>query len=150
MVADYAVHRLEKALELGATMVVNLAERDLYVAAVEICAGEGMDKTFECVGLEKTFNQAMMTLRKNGLATIVGIFEEPEILIPASRFITHEIRVQGSQGYCRDFPVVLELSKDLKLRTLISQEFKFENMQETLETCLNPQARPVKVVMRPL
>ena len=149
VVADYAVHRLEKALEMGATEVVNLAERDLYAAVDEISNGEGMDKSFECVGLEKTFNQAMTSLKKNGLATIVGIFEEPEIKITAARFITHEIRVQGSQGYCRDFPVALELSKDLDLRKLVSHEFELEKMQEALDACLNPQAKAIKVVMKP-
>jgi 2-desacetyl-2-hydroxyethyl bacteriochlorophyllide A dehydrogenase len=149
VVADYAAHRLGKALEMGATSVVNLAEKELYAAVDELTEGEGMDKTFECVGLEKTFNQAMMTLKKNGLATIVGIFEEPEIRITASRFITHEIRVQGSQGYCWDFPVALELSRDLDLRKLVSHEFKLENMQKALDTCLDAQAGAIKVVMKP-
>jgi (R,R)-butanediol dehydrogenase/meso-butanediol dehydrogenase/diacetyl reductase/L-iditol 2-dehydrogenase len=149
VVADYAAHRLGKALEMGATSVVNLAGKDLYAAVDELTECEGMDKTFECVGLEKTFNQAMMTLRKNGLATIVGIFEEPEIRISASRFITHEIRVQGSQGYCWDFPVALELSRDLDLQKLVSHEFELENMQKALDTCLDAQAGAIKVVMKP-
>ena len=79
-------------------------------------------------------NQAMMALRKNGLATIVGIFEQPQITIPATRFITHEIRVQGSQGYCWDFPVALEMSKYIDLEKLITHQFPLEDLQQALET----------------
>lgn len=149
VVADYAAHRLEKALEMGASSVLNLSTQDLLAGVEALTEGRGMDKTFECVGLEKTFNQAMMSLRKNGLATIIGIFEEPEIRIPASRFITHEIRVQGSQGYCWDFPVALELTRDLDLRKLISHEFKLEDLQAALELCLDTRSGAIKVILKP-
>ncbi|GAJ19259.1 unnamed protein product, partial [marine sediment metagenome] len=46
------------ALKLGATTIINPSEKDVYEAVNEITGGIGMDKTFECVGLEATFNQA--------------------------------------------------------------------------------------------
>ena len=90
-----------------------------------------------------------MGLRKNGLATIIGIFENQEVVIPISRFVTHEIKVQGSQGYCRDFPTAIELSKEIELDKLITHRFKLENLQEALETCLDRTADAVKVIVKP-
>lgn len=148
-IADFSQKRLNIALELGATMAINPSKQNVYDVVSKITDGVGMDKTFECVGLEATFNQAMMALRKNGLATIVGIFENPNITIPATRFITHEIRVQGSQGYCWDFPIALEMSKEIDLEKLITHTFKLEDLQQALETCLDRDSGALKVIIHP-
>jgi len=150
-VVDFSPVRLKKALEMGATTAINPREDGVTVeeAVQKLTGGAGMDKTFECVGMEETFIQAMMTLKKNGLATIVGIFEEQMIKIPVTRFITHEIRVQGSQGYCWDFPVALEMSKEIKLEKLITHKFKLDELQQALETCLDRQSGAIKAIVKP-
>jgi len=148
-IVDFSQKRLNMALKLGATIAINPSEQDVYDAVSKITNGIGMDKTFECVGLEATFNQAIMSLRKNGLATIVGIFENPNITIPATRFITHEIKVQGSQGYCWDFPIALEMSKQIDLEKLITHTFKLEHLQQALETCLDKDSGALKVIIQP-
>jgi len=148
-IVDFSQKRLNMALELGATIAINPSEQDVYNAVSKITNGIGMDKSFECVGLEATFNQAIMSLRKNGLATIVGIFENPNITIPATRFITHEIKVQGSQGYCWDFPIALEMSKQIDLEKLVTHTFKLQDLQQALETCLDKDSGALKVIIQP-
>jgi (R,R)-butanediol dehydrogenase/meso-butanediol dehydrogenase/diacetyl reductase/L-iditol 2-dehydrogenase len=150
LVCDNSASRLLKAKEFGATMTVNPREGgDLDNAVRELSGGTGMDKTFECVGRESTFIQAMTGLRRNGLATIIGIFEEPEITINAMRFITHEIRMQGSQGYCWDFPVALKMSERIDLEKLVTHVFPLDDLQKALETCFDPQAESIKVIIEP-
>lgn len=149
VVVDFSEQRLKMALELGATKVVNPSKQDLDKVVYDLTDGIGMDKTFECVGLEQTFNQAMMTLRKNGLATIIGIFENKDITIPASRFITHEIKVQGSQGYCWDFPIALEMSKEIELEKLVTHSFELEELQQALEISLAKNSGAIKVIINP-
>lgn len=149
VIVDFSEKRLEMALELGATTAINPSKQDIYEVVGELTDGVGMDKTFECVGLEATFNQAMMALRKNGLATIIGIFENPEITIPATRFITHEIKVQGSQGYCWDFPIALEMSKEIDLERLVTHTFKLDDLQQALETSLDRNSGAMKVIVQP-
>ena len=148
-IVDFSQERLELALELGATNTIDPSRQDVYEVAKELTEGIGMDKTFECVGLEVTFHQAMMSLRKNGLATIVGIFENPNINIPVTRFITHEIRVQGSQGYCWDFPIALEMSKEIDLERLVTHTFKLDDLQKALETSLDRDSGAIKVIVKP-
>jgi 2-desacetyl-2-hydroxyethyl bacteriochlorophyllide A dehydrogenase len=150
MICDYSASRLAVAKEFGATVTVNLAEGgDLEQAVRELSGGTGMDKTFECVGKESTFIQAMTSLRKNGLATILGIFEEPNITINAMRFITHEIRVQGSQAYCWDFPIAIKMSEEINLERLVTHEFPLNELQMALETCFDPLVKSVKVILKP-
>ncbi|WP_101910975.1 zinc-dependent alcohol dehydrogenase [Marasmitruncus massiliensis] len=149
IIADHSDVRLKMALELGATDAVNSKEEPLEAALARLTGGKGVDKSFECVGLEATFVQAMMALKQNGLATIVGIFENPNIVIPASRFVSGEIRVQGAQGYCWDFPIALKLSRELNLEKLITHVFPLDDLQKALETCLDRNAGSVKVLLKP-
>lgn len=142
--------RLRIVREMGATLAVNTAEPGIAEEALErVTGGSGMDKTFECVGMESTFIQAMTSLRKNGLATIVGIFEEPNITIPAMRFINYEIKVQGAQGYCWDFPVALRMSRDIPLGKMVTHVFELDELQSALDTCFDQSAGSVKVLLKP-
>jgi 2-desacetyl-2-hydroxyethyl bacteriochlorophyllide A dehydrogenase len=149
LVAGHSAVRLALAQEFGATALVNTKEGNSVEEAVRQITGGGVDKSFECVGREETFIQAMTNLRKDGLATVIGIFEEPNITIPAMRFITHEIKVQGAQGYCWDFPIALQAAGRLPLERLVTHEFPLDMLQEALETCCNPRIGTVKVIIKP-
>ena len=148
-VVDFNDGRLKKALEMGATSSINGKTQDVYEEVSRLTNGVGADKAFECVGLEATFNEAMTVLRKGGLATIIGIFENPQITINASRFITHEIRVQGAQGYCWDFPVSLRMSREINLEKIITHEFPMSDLQKALDVCLDKSSGALKVVLHP-
>ena len=149
IVVDLAVFRLEKALEMGATRVVNPARDNIEEVVAEVTDGRGIDKTFECVGLDKTLVQAMSLLKKGGLATIVGIFEEPKVTIPASLFVAKEITVQGSQGYCWDFDTALALTKEIDLNKLVSHVLPLKYVNEGFKVALDPGAKAIKVVLKP-
>ncbi len=149
VVVDFSDNRLELAKEMGATSSINPKIQNFDDEVTRITNGRGFDKTFECVGLEATLLQAMMSLKKNGLATIVGIFENPNITIPATRFITHEIKIQGAQGYCWDFPIAIKFAKELNLEKLITHEFPLDRLQKALETCFDRTAGAVKVILKP-
>lgn len=149
IIADFSDERLAVAKELGATITVNSGRLNLEEEIRRVTCGKGVDKSFECVGLEAAFLQAMMCLKRNGLATIIGIFEKPDISIPASRFVTHEIRVQGAQGYCWDFPIALKIARELNLERLITHHFPLDELQKALETCLDRSAGSIKVILHP-
>ncbi len=149
IIADFSDERLAVARELGATVTVNSGRENLEEEIKRLTSGKGVDKSFECVGLEATFLQAMMSLKRNGLATIIGIFEKPDINIPASRFVTHEIRVQGAQGYCWDFPIALKIARELDLERLVTHHFPLDELQKALETCLDRSAGSIKVLLHP-
>lgn len=147
IVVDSNDYRLDLALEMGGTHVVNRKKEDALDIVNELTKGVGIDKAFECVGKEAAFVQAMNSLKKDGLATILGIFEEPDITIPAPRFITREIKVQGSQGYCWDFQIALSIAESIPLKKLITHKFPLDELQEALETCLDRSKKSVKVIV---
>ncbi|WP_409967832.1 alcohol dehydrogenase catalytic domain-containing protein [Bengtsoniella intestinalis] len=149
IIADFSDERLAMAKELGATITINSGKIDLEEEIAKLTKGKGVDKSFECVGRESTFLQAMMTLRRNGLATIIGIFENPNITIPASRFVTHEIHVQGAQGYCWDFDDAISIAKEIDMEKFVTHKYPLDQLQQGLETALNPRTGSIKVIINP-
>lgn len=148
IVSDLSEARLEKAVAFGATHTINPRACD-PVEAIQALTGGGVDKAFECVGIEPTFNQGLRSLKKNGLMTAIGIFEHPNIQIDASLFVSREIRLQGAQGYCWDFPLALDLAKKLPLAEMVTHRFPLEQLKEALETAMNPAAGSLKVIVNP-
>lgn len=149
IIADVSDHRLLAALEVGATKAVNSGREDLEREIASITQGKGVDKSFECVGRESCFNQAVMTLKKNGTATVIGIYEKPVVSFPASRLITHEIHVQGAQSYCWDFPIAIKAAKDLPMEKFITHTFPLSRLEEAVRTALDPNSKSIKVVVKP-
>lgn len=150
IVSDYSGFRLEMAKTLGATRMVNPGEGDDLEAIVrEVTGGKGVDKVLECVGRQETFVQAMTLLRKQGLATVVGIFEQTEITIPVMKLVNNEIRVQGSQGYCWDFPIALQMAGEIGIERLITHRFPLDRLQQALSTALDRNQNTIKVVLKP-
>ena len=149
IIADFSDQRLEMAKQVGATYTVNSGKEDLEEAVARITGGKGVDKSFECVGRESCFLQAIMTLKRNGTATIIGIYEKPQIQIPASRFVTHEIHVQGAQGYCWDFPIAIAAARDIPLEKFITHTFPLDDLQTALETALDSKSGSIKVILKP-
>ena len=148
-VCDVTANRLAAASGIGASHTINSRECDFDEEVNKITSGKGFDKTFECVGREQTFAQAMNSLKKNGLMTVVGIFEQPNITINAARFVTHEIKIQGAQGYCRDFPVAIAMSDRLDLKKFITHTFPLSQLQTALETASDPGSGSIKVIVKP-
>jgi threonine dehydrogenase-like Zn-dependent dehydrogenase len=134
---------------MGATRTLNSRKESLADVVRGETGGRGIGRSFECVGSEETFEQSMRCLCKGGLATIVGIFEQPTIRIPATIFVSQEITVQGSQGYCWDFETALGLTNVIDLGRLVSHVFALADVDKALKTALNPEEKPVKVVLKP-
>lgn len=147
IVSDLSEERLAKAKRFGATHTINPSMCDPVESILSLTGG--VDKAFECVGIEATFNQGLLALKKNGLMTCIGIFEHPKITIDASLFVSREIRVQGAQGYCWDFPLSLDLARKLPLKEMVTHRFPLSQLKEALETAMNPAANSLKVIVNP-
>ena len=91
---DITPSRLELALEIGATHVINSRETD-PVAAVREITGGGADYSLECSGRAEVLRQAIDSLGVLGACGIVGAtregteasFNVNEVMIPGRRII---------------------------------------------------------------
>lgn len=150
LIADLQDSRLRLAETLGATKTIRPAAGEDLTAAIRRCTdGQGVTRSFECAGHEATLQAATGALGKDGLCTVVGLFETPSVSIPINQWVANEIRLQGSQGYCWDFPIALQVSREINLSSFITHRFPLEKLQEALETCLNPESQSIKVLVEP-
>jgi 2-desacetyl-2-hydroxyethyl bacteriochlorophyllide A dehydrogenase len=142
-------HRLELAKELGATTVVNNLTQDSVGIIGGYTSQKGVEVAFEAVGIDTTLVQSLQVLNKGGRSVLVGIFEQPEVKVPANMFIQKEIELIGSQGYNWDFQTALTMVEggNLPIGKLITHRLPLESLQEGFELLMDPKNKAVKVVI---
>lgn len=140
VVVDVRDEKLETALALGATHVVNAGREDPVAAVMSITNGRGVDYAFEAIGLSATIEQAVAMLASAGTAVVVG--QAPEgvtVSLDPFRISDRELRVIGSNyGSCRpatDFPRLLDLCARgvIKLDPLVTRHLALAEINEALE-----------------
>ncbi len=141
--------RLQKALDLGVSVTINNLQEDAVETIINATEGLGADFTFEAVGLSMTLEQALRSVRKGGLATLIGIFEKPMPEVPVNLFIQKEITLTGSQGYNWDFQKALTIlsQNDLPLESLITHHFPLANLQDAFDLLTTHGNQAIKVLI---
>ncbi len=151
LVADIQPFRLEKALQLGATHTIDSRVSDPLQVIQSLTGGLGVDRSYEAVGLSATLTQSLQALKKGGVATLLGIFEDPSVCLPANLFIQREISLSGSQGYHWDFQDALSLLEHgcPDLDALITHRLPLKDLQKGFELLRSPEERAIKVIVFP-
>ena len=141
--------RLEKALEIGSSLAINPRREDAVERILAETEGLGVDFTFEAVGIVETLTQSLQAVRKGGLATLLGIFEEPSATLPVNLFIQKEITLSGSQGYNWDFQSALRILErnELNLKSLLTDRFPLGEVQEAFDLLLSRDNQAIKVLI---
>lgn len=147
---DVQDHRLRKAIELGAVAVFNNQDGNSVEQIIQRTGGLGVERAFEAVGINLTLVQALQTLKKGGMAVLLGLFEDPEVSIPANIFVQKEVSLTGSQGYCWDFQGALKLLADkrVNLKPLITHQVPLAQVQDAFDLLMDPHNEAIKVVVR--
>ena len=148
-VAGIREQRLAKALELGATDVINSLQTDPVTFIREHTDGLGVERSFEAVGIRQTLEQSLHVLKKGGQAVLVGLFEQSKVLLPANIFVHKEIALVGSQGYAWDFQRSLELvaSGRVKLADIVTHQFALDEVQQAFDLLMEPNTPALKVAV---
>jgi NDMA-dependent alcohol dehydrogenase len=138
---DMVDGKLEHAKAFGATDVVNAGEGDPVGQVMGLTEGRGADVAFEVIGLGPTIDQAIQMTRRGGQAIIVGVpkFDVTTTLTPAMDLLVQEKQIRGSwyggSNVHQDVPALARLFTEgrLKLKELISQEIRLDQVNEALE-----------------
>lgn len=135
--------KLDMALVMGATDVINAAEVDPVQAVLDLI-GAGVDHAIEVVGIESTIEQAFAMLDTMGTATVVGVARpEMRVSIPAVQLLL-EKKLQGTKmGSSRpriDIPLYCQLYLDgrLDLDPLLSETMPLDRVNEAMAKLDNP------------
>ena len=135
---DIKGSKLNLARHFGATDVVNATETD-PVEAVREMTGGGVEYAFEALGLKTTSEQAFRMLRTSGMAVVIGMVPEGEMLEIHGADLLDDKVLRGSNMGSNRFRVNMPRFADfylegrLKLDDMISRRIPIEGINEAFD-----------------
>lgn len=149
-VVDIMQKRLEKALELGATGVINGIEKNAVEAVMELTNGAGCDLVIETAGTEITTIQAIKMAKKGTNIVLVGYSKTGEMTLPMSLVLDKELTFKTVFRYRHIYPMAIEAvaNGSVNLKGIVTNEFSLDDIQNAMDFSVNNKADIVKAVVR--
>ena len=127
--------KLQLAKKLGATHLVDASEGN-PVDQIRALTGDGVDYSFEAIGLKVAAEQAYESVRSGGVATIVGMVPLGQKVEIDGFSLLFEKRIQGcfmgSNRFRIDMPRIIDLYRQgrIDLDDMITRRGKLEDVNE--------------------
>ncbi len=134
---DVLPNKLEFARQFGATHTINGASGNAVEQIKALTDGKGVEYAFEAIGLPATMRQAYDSLRKRGMAVVIGVAPmTTEVSVPVMTLVYEERiltgSVYGSSRPAIDIPKLIALYRGgkLKLDELLTRRYPFAEINE--------------------
>lgn len=149
-VVDIMEKRLEKALELGATGVINGAKEDVLERVKELTDGAGMDLVIETAGTEITTRQAIHMAKKGSNIVLVGYSKSGEMTLPMSLVLDKELTFKMVFRYRHIYPMAIDAvaAGKVNLKGIVTDVYELDEAQKAMDYSVNNKADIVKAVIR--
>jgi L-iditol 2-dehydrogenase len=149
IVVDIMDKRLDKALELGATHVINATKEDVLEKVKEFTDGKGVDLTFETSGAQIAANQAIFASKRAATVVYVGYSDSGDMNLAMSHALDKELTFKTVFRYRHVYPIAIEAvaSGKVDLKNMITHEFKLDDIQNALDECVRDKENIVKGVI---
>ncbi|GKQ42274.1 2,3-butanediol dehydrogenase [Companilactobacillus sp. RD055328] len=131
IVVDLSEVRLEKAMAMGATHIVNPKDGDA-VEQIKKIVPNGVDESFEVAGVQPTFEQAIDSTRPRGTMTIISIFAKPISFNPM-QLMNSGVKMTTTIAYSREtFQKTVDwiTSGKLQVEPVITKEIELDAIVE--------------------
>lgn len=147
---DVMQKRLDKALELAATDIVNGKEQDTVEEILKLTDGMGPDLVIETAGTEITTRQAIKFVKKGGTIVLVGYSASGEETLPMSLALDKEITFKTVFRYRHIYPMAIEAvaSGRVNLKGIVTDVFPLSDIQNAMNKSVKDKANIVKSVIK--
>lgn len=149
-VIDIMQKRLDKALELGATGVINSMDKNVQDEISRLTEGKGVDLVIETAGMEITTRQAIHIAKKGSTIVLVGYSKTGEMTLPLSLALDKELTFKTVFRYRHIYPMAIEAvaSGKVNLKGIVSNVFNFDDIQNAMDKSVSDKANIVKSVVK--
>lgn len=149
-VVDIMGKRLEKALELGADVIINSSKEDVIQRVKQLTDGMGTDLVVETAGTEITTRQAIQVAKKGSTIVLIGYSKTGELTLPISMVLDKELTIKSVYRYRNIYPMAIEAvaSGKVNLKGLVTNVFTLDQVQEAMDSSINHKADIVKAVIK--
>ncbi|MDD2971587.1 MAG: NAD(P)-dependent alcohol dehydrogenase [Lachnospiraceae bacterium] len=150
IVVDVQQKRLEKALELGATDIINGKEQNTVEEVLRLTGGKGADLVIETAGTEITTRQAIQFAKKGSTIVLVGYSASGEMTLPMSLALDKELDFKTVFRYRHIYPVAIDAvaSGKVNLKGIVTNEFPLDDIENAMVQSVKDKANIVKSVIK--
>ncbi len=150
IVCDLEDIRLEKAIELGADVVINSSREDPLARIAELTSGKGPDVVFETAGSKYTIAQTAKVAKRGGRIVLVGISAEEEITFNFGQVMAKELSIKSLFRYVNMFPksVAAAASGLAPIGKVVSHEYELKDIQQAFQDSVYKKNEVVKAVIK--
>ena len=149
-VVDVMDKRLEKARELGATVVINSKKENVLDRINALTDGRGVDLCIETSGQEICTRQAVDISRKGATIVFVGYPASGEETLPVSKILDKELTFKSVFRYRHIYPMAIEAvaTGKVNVKGVVTNIFDFDDIQNAMDRSVNDKADIVKSVVK--
>lgn len=149
-VVDVMQKRLDLALELGATRIINAREEDVTKKIEEVTNGRGVDIVLETAGNKVTIQQTAYIVKKGGRIVLVGLAPEDIIEYNFAKIMNKEVTIKSVFRYRNIYPKAIQaVGKGLiDISKIVTHEFTFEETEKAFDFVIHNKNDVVKAVIK--
>lgn len=149
-VVDVIDKRLDMAMKLGATRVVNASRADSVAEILAATGGQGADVVMETAGAVKTTQQTVDVVKRGGKIVMVGMAPEDIIPFNFAKLMGKVAEISPIFRYKNQYPVAIQAiaSGKIDVSGIVTHEFAFEDLAEALRVSMEEKNDVVKIVIK--
>ena len=149
-VIDVMKKRLDKALELGASGIIDASKENVIERVLELTDGKGSDITIETAGSEITTNQAIEFAKKGSTVVLVGYSKTGKMNVNLSLSLDKELTFKTVFRYRHIFPLCIDAieSGAINIKNIVTNSYDFKDLQKALDDSVEDKMNIVKTVIK--
>ncbi len=149
-VVDVLQKRLDMAMSLGATGVINGSELNPVERIRDIFGTRGIDLAIETSGSEAAAQQSVDMVKKGGTIVMVGYSSTGMVTLPMSNLLNKEITIKTVFRYRHIYPLAIKAVSEGKVdvKKIVSTVFDFDDVQKAMDHCVKNKADITKGVIK--
>ena len=150
---DANPHRLQTALQMGATHIIDITKKDCIAEIFRLTGGRGVDIAIEALGLQETFGNALRVLRPGGTLSSLGVYSG-KLAIPSDAFAAglgnHKIVTTLCPGGKERMRRLMELVRNrrIDLTPLLTHTFFLDQIVDAYTLFKEQRENVLKVLIR--
>jgi Threonine dehydrogenase and related Zn-dependent dehydrogenases len=149
-VVDVLKIRLDKALELGATRVIDATKQDAVKEYKMITNGEGAEIVIETAGVVQTTQQTPHLVKRGGTIVLVGMVPQDIFEFDFARLMSEVAQIKTIFRYKNLFQIAIKAISNglIDISKIVTHEFAFNEIENAFNTIIHQKNDVVKAVIK--
>lgn len=142
--------KLDRALQMGATDVINTSRGSLKEQLLQINDGRKAQFVLETSGCTDYVEQCLDLVEKMGTMSMVGFYDRPLTGFQLDPFVYNKLTLRGASGSQQHTPIVVDLLNRHKLSLLpmLTHEIDFSQIMQAMDLYEQASQDRVKMLVK--